>query len=345
MYLLRFGPRTCASSAPCSLLMTAPAKNLKLQIAIAFALVYVVWGSTYLAIAVVVKTVPPAYLAAVRFLISGPLMLLVCALLGQKIGLTRNTWWRVAVIGVLLLSGGNITLAWAEKYIPSGLAALIVAVVPIWVAIIEAFILKTDRLSLRGVAGLGLGLAGLAVLLWPRLVATRAGHMSAIELIAAVSLLGGSLSWALGSVYSRRWDFGVNAFVATGWEMTFAGIANTFIALLLGELHMVRWTTEAIAGTAYLIVFGSWIGFTAYVWLLDHVPTPKVATYAYVNPVVAVFLGWLILREPLDVFTLLGAAVIVAAVVLVTSAKIKPGAVPADEKDRARLAPVETGAD
>lgn len=300
--------------------MTAAQKQHRFRVALCFALVYVFWGSTYLAIKIAVEHIPAAMMGASRFLISGPLMLAWCAMTGRSIKISKHDFLRVAAIGILLLTGGNVLLAWSEKTVDSGLAALIVAVVPIWVALIEGFILKGDRLRGRGWLGLMLGIAGLAVLLWPDLRNTSAERA---RLLAAGVLLFGSLSWTVGSIISRRSKLSIGPFAATGWEMMIAGIVNLIISIAIGDLREAVWTPRGIGAILYLVTFGSMVGFTAYIWLLDHVPTPKVATYAYVNPVVAVFLGWLIAGERLDWYIGAGMVVIVAAVALVTSSKLK----------------------
>jgi drug/metabolite transporter (DMT)-like permease len=300
--------------------MTAAQKQHRFRVALCFALVYVFWGSTYLAIKIAVEHIPAALMGASRFLISGPLMLALCALTGRTIKVSKHDFLRVAAIGLLLLTGGNVLLAWSEKYVDSGLAALIVAVVPIWVALIEGFILKGDRLRGRGWLGLVLGIAGLAILLWPDLRNTSAERA---KLAAAGVLLFGSLSWTVGSIISRRSKLSIGPFAATGWEMTVAGAVNMIISIAIGDLREAVWTPRGVGAILYLVTFGSMVGFTAYIWLLEHVPTPKVATYAYVNPVVAVFLGWLIGGERLNWYIGAGMVVIVAAVALVTSSKLK----------------------
>lgn len=292
------------------------------RVGVSFGLVYFFWGSTYLAILIAVRHFPAALLGALRFLIAGALMLAWCAFSGKKIAISRKDALRLLLVGVLLLTGGNVVLAWTEQYINSGLAALIVAVLPIWIAIIEA-IIGGDRLSSRGWTGLLLGVAGLLVLLWPSIAA--GGNAGNHHLIVSLALMLGTFSWALGSVFSRRMTLGIGPFAAAGWEMTLAGIVNTVLAFALGDFRHADWSINGWLAIAYLVTFGSLVGFNAYIWLLEHVPTPKVATYAYVNPVVAVFLGWLILGERVDRYMVMGTAVIVAAVVLVTTSKLRSG--------------------
>ena len=310
--------------------MTAAERQHRFRVMTAFLLVYFFWGSTYLAIRIAVEHIPPFMLGGTRFLTAGVLMLAYCALTGRKVALSLAEAWRLAYIGVLLLTGGNMLLAYSEEVLPSGLAALIVATVPLWVALIEGFILKGDRLRGWGWLGLFLGIVGLVVLIWPQfapMVIPGSSPASAAQnsgmLFASGVLLLGSLSWSIGSIVSRRSSLSVGPIVATGWEMIFAGGVNLIISLVHGDLHTTQWTARGISAVVYLIIFGSWVGFTAYIWLLEHVPTPKVATYAYVNPVVAVFLGWLILHEQVDRYIALGTVVIVAAVALVTSSKLK----------------------
>lgn len=285
-----------------------------------FGLVYVFWGSTYLGIDIAIEHIPPALMCATRFVTAGVLMLVYCWLTGQSIRYSRRRLVQLAVIGILLLVGGNLTLAYAELYVPTGLAALLIAVTPLWFLVLDTFLVGAHRISSWGMGGLGLGVLGTVVLLWPQL--TVPTGLDRKELWLSLALLGGSLSWALGSVLSKRWHAGAASLGATGWQMTFAGLGNLLIALLHRDFAHVVWTARGLGAVVYLVICGSWIGYTAYIWLLAHVPTSKVATYAYVNPVVAVFLGWLVLKEPVDGYILAGSAVIIAAVVLVTSAKV-----------------------
>ncbi len=307
--------------------MTAAQRQLRFSVILAFGLVYFFWGSTYLAIDIAVERIPPALMCGARFLIAGVFMLAFCGLRGRKIWYSRRQSGEMAIVGLLLLVGGNLTLAYAETHIASGLAALIVAVIPLWFLVLDSLLLGDHHVSRRGKIGIGLGIAGLIVLLWPQLMATTSFGRE--QLWASLSLLGGAFSWALGSVLAKKWKSpDVDPFSATAWQMVAAGAANLLIAVGAGDFSRAVWTSRGVGATVYLVVCGSWIGYTAYIWLLGHVPISKVSTYAYVNPVVAVFLGWLILHEPVDVYILAGSAIVIASVILVTSAQVtkKPAA-------------------
>src|SRR5664279_2474996 len=301
-----------------------PGSKHRLKVVLAFGLVYVFWGSTYLFIGMTsAEGIPPFVMCAMRFLIAGPLMLAACAVFGRNIRISRQEAVRLAVIGWLLLVGGNGGLAWAEQFVPTGFAALIVAVTPIWFLVLETFVFRGDRMSRRGLIGLGMGIVGIAILVWPKIAHRDA--LGVMQLGGAILLLFSSMSWAIGSVFSRKWQMKVDPLVATSWEMIFAGLGHIVLVLFTGQFHQARFNQRGVMAVLYLVVFGSWIGYTAYVWLLKHVPTPKVATYAYVNPIVAVILGWIVLQERFDHFMLAGTVVIVAAVVLVTTAKVHSG--------------------
>src|ERR1035438_7824478 len=307
-------------------------RNHRLQVIVAFALVYVFWGSTYLAIGITDdEHLPPSVMCAMRFLIAGPLMLAACAAMGRKVRISGNEVLRLATIGCLLLVGGNGGLAWAEQFVPTGYAALIVAVTPIWFLVLETFVFRGDRMSRRGLIGLAMGIVGIAILVWPKI--THRDALGVMQLVGSILLLFSSMSWAIGSVFSRKWQMKVDPFVATSWEMIFAGLCHVVLVLFTGQFHQAKFNQRGVMSVLYLVVFGSWIGYTAYIWLLKHVPTPKVATYAYVNPIVAVLLGWIVMHERFDHFMLAGTIVIVGAVVLVTTAKVHTGnAFEADRK-------------
>jgi drug/metabolite transporter (DMT)-like permease len=306
--------------------MTKTQSPSRFAVILAFGLVYLFWGSTYLAIDIAIQSIPPALMCAVRFSIAGVVMLAVCAATGRRIWYSARQIALAAVVGILLLMGGNMTLAWAELSVPSGLAALIIAITPLWFLVLDSLLLGRHRISWRGKAGLALGMVGLMVLFWPELHSTSA--LGRRELLSCTALLGGSFSWALGSVLSKRWQSGMDGFSATGWQMTAAGAGSFLFALVLGDFSHVTWTARGLGAVTYLVVCGSWVGYTAYIYLLEHVPTSKVSTYAYVNPVIAVFLGWLILHERVDRFIVMGSVIVVLSVILVTSAKVKEKIVP-----------------
>jgi len=301
--------------------MTEAQRQRRWMVILAFGLVYLFWGSTYLGIRIAVQQIPPALMCATRFLIAGVFMLAYCGLSGRRILYPPRQLGQMALIGVLLLVGGNLTLSYAERYVPSGLSALILAVTPLWFLVLDSLLIGHHRISRRGLAGLGLGIAGIVILLWPEL--TMAGTLGSTHLWSSLSLLLSSFTWALGSVLAKRWQSDADLFSAAGWQMTFAGLGNLLFAVLAGDFSRVIWGARGISATLYLVVCGSWIGYTAYIFLLQHVPTSKVSTYAYVNPVVAVFLGWLILHERVDLHILAGSVIVIASVILVTSAKVK----------------------
>jgi len=305
--------------------MHSASRSSRWMVILAFGLVYLFWGSTYLAIDIAVQTIPPALMCGLRFSIAGVVMLFLCALTGRRILYSARQIALSAVVGLLLLMGGNLTLSYAELAVSSGFSALIIAITPLWFLVLDSLLLGGHHISGRGKAGLALGILGLFVLFWPELQAGQLGHR---EFWASISLIGGSFSWALGSVLSKRWQSGMDVFSATGWQVTAAGVGNFIFALLNGDLARATWSVRGVSAVLYLVICGSWIGYTAYIWLLEHVPTSKVSTYAYVNPVVAVFLGWLILHERVDRYILAGSAIVVLSVILVTMAKVKPKPIP-----------------
>jgi len=295
------------------------------KVIVAFGLVYVFWGSTYLGIGIAVEQIPPGVVCAARFLVAGAVMLAYCALTGRRIRFSARQLGHLAAVGILLLMGGNLTLSYAEQIVPTGLAALLIAVTPLWFLVLDSLLLGDHHISRRGKIGLAIGIAGVVVLIWPDL-SFGLGHPNSLghrELWWSLGLQLGSFSWALGSVLSKKWQTAAaDPFSATAWQVIFAGIANLIFALLVERHSSLTWTFRGVAAILYLVVCGSWIGYTAYIWLLQHVPTSKVSTHAYVNPVVALFLGWLVLHERIDRYILMGSAIIVASVVLVASAKV-----------------------
>jgi drug/metabolite transporter (DMT)-like permease len=305
--------------------MTHAQRQHRFMVFFALGLVYLFWGSTYLGISIAVEQIPPALMCATRFLIAGMLMLSFCVATRRSIRYSARQFGQIAVVGILLLMGGNLTLSYAEQYVPSGIAALLVASIALWFLVLDALILGDHHISVRGVLGLIIGIAGLVVLMWPELTAT--GALGSREMWWSLALIAGAFSWALGSVLSKLWQAG-GSLSATGWQIVFAGIANLIYAIFAKDFSHVVWTRRGVGAIAYLVVFGSLVGYTAYIWVLDNAPAALVSTYAYVNPVVAVFLGWLILKEKVDAYVLGGSAIVVLSVVLVTTAKTKAKAVP-----------------
>lgn len=297
-------------------------RKYRWQVIIAFALVYFFWGSSYLGIRVGIEHIAPALLSGTRFLVAGVILLAWCAITRRRVRITRDEAVRLALIGILLLSIQNVVLAWSELWVPTGLAALIISVVPLWFLVLETWVFPGEHhMSPRALIGLALGAGGIVVLLWPGL-----RHSSAVgqrELFGSVCLIGASLAWALGSVLSKRWKLPVDPFTATSYQMIFGGLISVLMGTALGDWKYTVWTWRGAAAMAYLVVFCSLAAFTAYIWLLERVPTAKLATYAYVNPVVAVFLGWLVLHEAVTGYILAGTGIIIMAVALVTGAKLK----------------------
>jgi len=305
------------------------------EIALAFAAVYVLWGSTYLAIRIGVETIPPFLMAGLRHLTAGVLLYAWMRARGTPRPEPRH-WRSAALVGGLLLLGGNGLVTWAEQRVPSGLAALIVASVPLWMTAIDA-ILRRERPHGVVLAGLALGLAGIAFLAAPGRFA-GGGH---VDPLGAAALLAASLFWATGSLVSRRVALPSATFLATAMEMIAGGAILLGVAGATGELGAVSLSavsTRSLLALGYLIVAGSLVGFSAYIFLLGATTPARVSTYAYVNPVVAVFLGWIAAGESVTARTIVAAAIIVAAVALIIRhGAARPSAASPEEDD----APVE----
>lgn len=281
------------------------------RIWLALGTVYLVWGSTYLAIRVMVETMPPALGSGVRFALAGAIMLV--ALAGRRsIRATRIQLLWTAVIGTLLAAGGNGLVTVAETDVPSGLAALLVATVPLWVVLYRT--VTGDRPQRASLTGIALGFAGVAVLLAP------GGRPDHIPLGMSLLVVLAAASWGLGSFVSGKVDLPADVLVATGWQMFFGGLVMAVAGLLAGEAGSVdvgAFSTDSILAFAYLVLIGSIVAFSAYAWLLGNAPISQVTTYAYVNPVIAVILGAVFLEEGVGVATIAGSALIVAAVYVI----------------------------
>ena len=306
-------------------------RAMRVRLLAAFAAVYTIWGSTYLAIRFAVETLPPLLMAGARFVIAGAILLLWSRLRERDGGPSQRDWITGLISGALLLLGGNGAVVWAEQRVPSGIAALLVAIVPLWMVLLDWLRPGGRRPASLVFVGLGLGLVGLGLLVGPD--ALHGG--GAIDVTGAVVLILGSLSWALGSLYTQRAPRPSSANRGSGAQMFAGGVCLLAAALISGEgaqLDLVHASSRSLLGFAYLVTFGSLIGFTAYVYLLAHTTAAKAATYAYVNPVVAVLLGWAFAHEPVTSRTLLAATVILAGVAIITVARDTKVRIPEEER-------------
>lgn len=292
------------------------------QIIAAFASIYLIWGSTYLAIRYAVQTIPPFIMGGLRFVVSGALLYIWARYRGAP--RPARVHWRNAIIaGAFLLLGGNGAVVWAEQFVPSGLTALLVSILPFWLVIIEWVRPPRRRPHGAVLIGLVLGFIGIIVLVGP---ANLGGHGD-IRPAGAVVLILGSLSWAIGSFYSRDAELPGSGLLTTGMEMLGGGALLLIVGALSGELgqfDMHRISKASAAGLLYLVTFGSLLGFTSYIWLLDKVSPARLGTYAYVNPVVAVILGWAIAGERFSLRTVVAAVIVICAVALITTARSTP---------------------
>ena len=289
------------------------------RIVAAFASIYIIWGSTYLAIRYAIETIPPFIMGGTRFLVSGALLYTWSRYRGAPRP-TRLHWRNAIIAGGFLLLGGNGAVVWAEQFVPSGLTALLVSILPFWLVIIEWVRPPRRRPSGAVLVGLALGFIGIIVLVGPGNV----GGDGDVRVLGALVLILGSLSWAIGSFWSRDAQLPDSGLLTTGMEMLGGGALLVIVGVLSGELsHFdVRHVSRASTlGLVYLITFGSLLGFTSYIWLLDKVSPARLGTYAYVNPIVAVLLGWAIAGEALSIRTGVAAAIVICAVALITSAR------------------------
>lgn len=299
---------------------TSP-RNLLLLIA-AFAAVYLVWGSTYIAIKFAIQTLPPFLMAGTRFLIAGATLYAIARFSGNYEKPTSRQWRTSLVVGCLLLLGGNGGVVIAQHYIPSGLAALLVAVEPLWIVLLNWLYLKNERPNFKVVFGLILGFVGVWLLIGNNFAANGAADNGWTQISGSLLVIGAAFSWASGSLYGLKAPTPKSPVLASAMQMLAGGAVMFAVGCLNGEWAHFSFATislNSVLALFYLIVFGSIIGFTAYSWLLKNAEPAIVSTYAYVNPVVAVLLGWALANEALSLQMLFGAGVIIASVALITS--------------------------
>lgn len=303
----------------------------RVKLVLAFAAVYIIWGSTYLAIRYAVETLPPLVFAGSRFLIAGSILYGWARLRGAP-GPRLANWRPTFIIGALLLLGGNGAVVLAERSVPSGLTALLIATEPLMIVLLDWARPGGARPAGRVAAGLGLGLVGMFVLIGP---AGLAGA-SEVNLFGAGLLIVATISWAAGSLYAAKAPTELPPLLFAGMQMIAGGVLLLIAGLVRGELHgfsIAAVSPRSLVAFGYLIAFGSLIAFTAYSWLLRVTPPSLASTYAYINPVVAVLLGWAVAGEPLTLRTMIAAAVIIAAVVLITSHQSRDKAEKEKEKE------------
>ena len=286
---------------------------------VAYLVVCVVWGSTYLAIRVGVEVLPPFLFAGARFLVAGLLLLGGALATGARLPRRPRDWATLSAVGLFLLAGGNTLVVWAEQFTPSGVASLFVVTVALWMAVFDAAYPGGSRLTWRVIAGLLIGLAGTALL-----VEADPRQLLHADLRGPLALTGASASWAFGSVYYKRHHADGSPYVGAAIEMIAGGVVVVLLGLLVGEAGRVHLTPRGLAALGYLVVFGSIVGYTAYNYALHHANATVVGTYAYVNPLIAVLLGALVLGERVGARTVLAMGLILGAVVWIQLAHRVP---------------------
>lgn len=292
-------------------------------VGIALIFVYLFWGGTYVGMKIAIETMPPFLMAGVRFFAAGVVLYIIARLSGAKRPVKRE-WRASTIVGALLLLGGNGVVAWSEQRVSSSIASLIVAAVPVWMMLMGWLGRGGKRPNTGVIAGIVLGLLGIAVLVFQP---GKGETGTATDLFGIITVLAASISWAVGSMYSRSATMPGSPVMATAAQMLTGGALLVIFSYFTGD-----WSTLNISGIsmrsylalAYLITFGSIVGYTAYIWLLKNADATLVSTYAFVNPVVAVLLGWLLVGEQLTLNTLIAAVIIIGAVVLVTIFRSKP---------------------
>jgi len=287
----------------------------KLKIFLAFGAIYIIWGSTYLAIRYAIETIPPLFMMGARSEIAGSILYFWSRTRGPVI-VQREHFPSLFIIGILFFLVGHGLLAWAQQRVPSGLAAVLVASEPLWVFLVESSLVRDTKIRTKGIAGLVLGFAGIVYLI----ASTEGIESSGADTIASMAVVFGSLSWSCGAVYSRVAKLPASAMLSAGMELIIGGVFLILAGILSGEaetFHIAAISLRSLLGIAYLISFGSVITFSAYTWLLSRTSATRISTHTYVNPIIAVFLGWLIVDEAVTLESLIATAIIVVSVYLV----------------------------
>jgi drug/metabolite transporter (DMT)-like permease len=298
-----------------SALLEKNARSTRLLLLASFAIIYIVWGSTYLAIRYAVETIPPLITAGIRHLTAGSVLFAYAWMRGFRP--TRRDWYGSAILGFLFFFISHGSLHWAEQVVPSGLAALLVATEPLWITMIGLLLSRKQNLNLPNVTGLVVGFAGVLLLTTDHQLSGQSA-----PLIGAIAIVIGTITWAIGMLYSQSsTSLPSNSVARAGMSLLMGSWMLLATAGLTGEFHGFHWdnvSTKSLLGLIYLITFGSIVAYTAYMWLLDRCSPTLIATHTYVNPIVAVFLGWLLAGEVITSRTIIAAALVIVSVICVS---------------------------
>lgn len=284
---------------------------------VAWFVVCFVWGTTYLAIRVALESIPVALLAGLRWTAAGALLAAALPIFGERLSPPR-TWGAIAIAGFLMAVIGNGGVVWAEQYVASGLAAVIVAMVPFWTVLVESLLPRSERFTRRTAAGLVLGFLGIVVLVWPELQV--GGEGGRLFVMGVVALQIACLGWAIGTSYTKRHPMGRSPLASSAMQMLLSGVMLIALATATGEWSRLAFTPRTIGAMVYLVLFGSIVGYSAYVYALKHLPLSTVSLYAYVNPIIAVVLGTVLLSEPFSFRIVAAAALVFGGIGVVRSA-------------------------
>lgn len=298
--------------------MKTPLRPEQAKLLLAFFFIYFIWGSTYLAIRYAIETIPPFLMAGARFTLAGCVLFSVMKLSGQPAPSLKQ-WGNLAVVGTFLFLGGNGLVVWSEQFISSGLAALLVSLLPLWLITLDWLWAGGPPPTVKGSVGIGMGIIGVVVLLDPVKIAS-----TDLDMAGALVTLFASLLWATGSIYSKKFTQPKSIFMSAACQMIGGGLSLLLVSGLLGEwgdFTPAGLSLVSVSAFFYLAAFGSIVAISSYVWLLQNASAASVSTYAFVNPAVAIFLGWLIAGEEINGHIITGAVIILAGVVLVISAQ------------------------
>lgn len=279
---------------------------------IAWIAVCVIWGTTYLAIRVGVAHIPPMLFAGIRWIVAGTIFVTLLKSLGKSFP-PKKDLIHIAIMSFAMLGLGNGLVVVGEQYISSGLAALLITTVPFWVVGMESFLPKGPKINVQIISGLMVGLIGMSLIFgsdWKDLFDTK-------YLIGILSIFGAVVSWSFGTVYSKYKRINTHPLISASIQMLIAGVAQTILGILLGELSKISFDSSGLLALGYLIIFGSIFGYGSYIYAIEHLPLSLVSTYAYINPIIAVFLGWFFLDEKLNLMIGVGAIIIILGVILV----------------------------